>query len=55
MSQAQLRGLIGDYQDSDEGALEAGLKSFDVLNNVLEEHSNPTPTEGARILHITLR
>mmetsp|Transcript_6485 Transcript_6485/g.18689 ORF Transcript_6485/g.18689 Transcript_6485/m.18689 type:complete len:248 (-) Transcript_6485:98-841(-) len=44
--QAQLRGLIGDYQDSDEGALEAGLKSFDVLNNVLEEHSNPTPTEG---------
>lgn len=45
--QAQLRGLIGDYQDSDEESLEAGLKALSVLNNVLEEDSNPTPSQGA--------
>ena len=41
--QAQLRGLIGDYSDPDEGALAAGLESFDMLNNVLEEQSDAAP------------
>ena len=41
--QAQLRGLIGDYSDPDEGALAAGLEAFDMLNNVLEEHSETAP------------
>jgi uncharacterized phage infection (PIP) family protein YhgE len=47
--QAQLRGLIGDYQDPDEGALAAGLEAFDTLNNVLEEHteSATSPRAGA--------
>lgn len=44
--QAQLRGLIGDYQDCDEGALESGLKALTVLNTVLEEQHNPTPPQG---------
>ena len=38
LPQAQLRGLIGDYKDTDEGALATGLEAFDMLNNVLEEH-----------------
>lgn len=41
--QAQLRGLIGDYSDPDEGALASGLEAFDMLNNVLEEHSETAP------------
>lgn len=47
--QAQLRGLIGDYQDPDEGALAAGLEAFDTLNNVLEEHTETaaSPRAGA--------
>lgn len=44
--QAQLRGLIGDYSDPDEGALAAGLESYDMLNNVLEEQSEAAP-QGA--------
>ena len=42
MAQAQLRGLIGDYQDSDEDALVKGLEAFETVNRVLEEHAEAT-------------
>ena len=36
--QAQLRGMIGDYQGVDEGALSAALEAFELLNNTMEEY-----------------
>ncbi|KAK9811420.1 hypothetical protein WJX72_003696 [[Myrmecia] bisecta] len=36
--QAQLRGMISDYQGVDEGALAAGLEAFELLGNTLEEY-----------------
>jgi len=40
--QAQLRGSIGDYQDSDEDALAKGLEAFETINRVLEDHEEAT-------------
>ncbi|KAK9804960.1 hypothetical protein WJX73_003788 [Symbiochloris irregularis] len=49
--QAQLRGMIGDYHDSDEEALAGGLEVYDLLTNTLEEYSGksaaPHPASGA--------
>ena len=42
VAQAQLRGLIGDYQDSDEDALAKGLEAFETINRVVDEHEEAT-------------
>ena len=42
VTQAQLRGLVGDYQDSDEDALAKGLEAFETINRVVEEHEDAT-------------
>jgi hypothetical protein len=46
--QAQLRGLIGDYNDNNEEVLAGGLDAFDTLNRCLEEYeaSKATATGG---------
>lgn len=41
--QAQLRGLIGDYQGGDEGIFAKAFESFDMLSRCLEEQSAPAP------------
>ena len=41
-AQAQLRGLIGDYQDSDEDALAKGLEAFETVNRVVDDHEEAT-------------
>lgn len=52
--QAQLRGQIGDYQDSDEGALAKGLEAFDTINRVLEDRETlSSPTEVTEQLMVS--
>ncbi|EFN54229.1 hypothetical protein CHLNCDRAFT_135739 [Chlorella variabilis] len=42
--QAQLRGLIGDYQGGDEGIFAKAFESFDMLSRCLEEQTVNRPT-----------
>lgn len=44
--QAQLRGLIGDYQGGDEAAYAAAFESFDMLSRCLEEQEAPAAPAG---------
>lgn len=48
--QAQLRGMIGDYRDEDEGTLAAALEVFDLLTHTLVEYEAVNVAEGAVLL-----
>lgn len=53
--QAQLRGMIGDYHDSDEEALAGGLEVYDLLTNTLTEYSGKAPAQPATELPTSSR
>jgi hypothetical protein len=47
--QAQLRGLIGDYQGGDEALFSQAIEALDMLNSCLTNpaESAPQPAEAA--------
>ncbi len=45
--QAQLRGLISDYQGGDESVLAQAFEAFDMVSRCLDEMKNPKQPAAA--------